>query len=246
MQSSIEIVNQSALATFNSTMVELQKDCSSSAQLLAGIPSVTDDDTFAEASRLLKDAKHAVKAVGDYRKSITSVLDAKKKAIMSVEKNATKKVESELDRVQSLVDRYATEVEMRRREAQEKAEREAREAAEKAAAAEMEASKKAEEERKAAAAFGINAPVAVVPAPITDPVIPSVYIPPKATASTANVVMVVDIVVADPNAVPREFLSVDEKKIRSFIDYQKKNGVPVKDIVINGITITERAQVRAR
>lgn len=190
------------------------------------IADVADDTTLRIAAGLLSDAKKHIAALERQRKELTAPLDAMKKAIIAQERDLADPLETEIDRLKTVSDRYATA-----RAAQAEAARRA------AAQAEADALQRAAEEQarldaeadakraKVAAMFGADAAAKIV-TPIAEPaVVPApVEVPAAPKVAGSRMVTRWSIRVTDPAAVPREFCVVDETKLRAWLNYQVKLG----------------------
>ncbi len=168
--------------------------------------------------------KH-IKSLGKHRLELTRPIDALKKDIMAQEKKLKTDLDAELARLKSMNDAYATAV-------YEKQEADRLKAEEKAAAEIEDQQQTAEDVFGAGVEFDDN---------FTPPVvIPEVV---KPTASNNRTVIRWNFQVVDPAQVPREFLSVDEKKIRSHVTYKTKmNETPT----IPGVNFQKHVSVESR
>ena len=105
--------------------------------------------------------------------------------------------------------------------------------AEKAKAIE-EAEKVMEDERKAAlaSAFGQVAPpppVEILPPPV------EILPPPKTTVANLRQTKTARFEIIDENKIPRQFLSVDERKIKQYADDAMKQGIELEVLQVDGI-----------
>ena len=205
------------------------------AERAQAITQVTNDEELEIAGKFETDCKKQIKALSEIRLAMTRPLDAAKKSITDKEKELVKPLQKEQERVNRMTVAYAT---MLARKAEE--ERMAREAAEREAA-EREA---AEAERRAAeAAFGLEPSGAVDPIPVTP--LPAVTTTGPHTSSN-RFAEKWDFVIVDPNAVPRELCSPDERKIRALMQARKADGYKADQLQIAGIRISSSVQVYAR
>lgn len=197
------------------------------------------------------------KEIEKARMEVTRPLDEVKKSIMAQEKEMCARLASEFDRVKRLNVAYATrkqaeaDAERRRIDAINRANAE-REAAEQARR-EQEAQAEADRKRKEAEAlFGAAAIVDVAPppapaAPVYEPPAPKI-IPQAVAPSTASnaFVQVFKFEVVDAAAVPREFCTVDDAKIRAAIQYHKSQGRMADQIIISGVRVYAETNVQAK
>lgn len=196
---------------------------------------------YTDAGEQLKQIKTAMKRLDDLRKGMTRPLDAAKKAIMDFFRAPEEKLTRAEAGIKRAMIAYSDEQERIRREEQRKAEeaarkererlediareteRKAREKAEserKAAEAATAAGRAAEaaklmaraaatEERAAAKAEEVTQQAAMVVAPVIH------REAPKVSGISTREVWLFDVV--DAAAVPREYLMVDESKIRKVV-----------------------------
>lgn len=196
------------------------------------ITQVTNEREFETAGEVQTRGTKIIKKLEAARKEVTSPIDDLKRQIMAKEKELRRDIEAEVARIRELTSAYATE------QARKMAEEQARidEATRKAAEAQVAA-----EAAQSADPFGFNAPAQ----PIAMPVIPVATV--KGAHSAANrVVEKWDFQILDANAVPREFLSVDETKIRTFLSAKKAEGYKAEQIAVPGIKVSATMQVYSR
>ena len=233
------------LATINENSLKSQKDWINKRDKnlvnAKAITEVNDQEQLEAAGKIESEAKKLIKALGEERLKLTRPLDAIKKALTDAEKEMTSALDKESSRINGLMSAYATKQLLAAREAQRQREKADREAAEAAAAAEA----KAEEEAAESDPF---APEAELPTPPHTPPLVKVNIPyvERPTASTNSFTLVTKFEVEDPSKVAREFLSVDESKIREFLAYRKKMGDDMEKVFIAGIKIWQESQVKTR
>lgn len=196
-----------------------------------------------------KIAKH-LKHIASKRLDLTRQIDELKKGIMDEEKQLTKALQLEHDRLKGLNGAYATHKYQLAEAERMRIEAEQRRAAEAAAESERmrieeERKSKSEQQLRAENFFGAGTQPAQqqIPAVPTPTIIPQ-HTKPRTDSNTIAVVW--DFVVINPADVPQEFLSVDERKIKTFLDMKKSSGVSANDLVIPGIKISVRADVRSR
>lgn len=213
----------------------------------ASITEVVDDRGLEVAGAAQTQLTRLAKELEAERMAMTRPLDAFKRKIMNKAKELLAPVDMELGRLKGLNTAYATrkareaEEERRRIEAlrREQAEREAKEQAEREAAARAEAQ----------AMFGEGAVVEVEPvevAPSLEVVaemVPEVA-PPRTASNTFVEVWKFEVV--DEQKVPREFCSVDEQKLRGYMQYQKGMKKQVEEVKVAGVRFWKEMSVRAR
>ena len=194
--------------------------------------AVTNEHEFEIAGAIQAEGTKLIKKLENARKEVTGPIDDIKKQIIAKEKELRAGIESEVNRIKALTSAYATEQARKAEEERRMIEAAERKAAEMAVAAET---------AKAEDPFGFNAPAA----PTATPLIPTATV--KAAHSSSNrVVEKWDFSVYDANAVPRDFLSVDEAKVRAFLAAKKAEGYRHDQIVIPGVKISATMQVYSR
>jgi hypothetical protein len=211
-------------ADFESAWLAERRDLLSRA---ANIATVSDDCSLEVAGEVQTAISKAVKKLEAERKSITAPLDDAKKQIMAQEKKLAAPLNTELSRLKAMTSAYATECARRIEEERRRQEAEERRAAEAAVAA--------EDNPFAPTQSGLQAAF-VQP-------IPQASMP---RTSSNRMVERWDFAIIDANAVPREFCSPDEKKIRAFLSAKKADGYKADQIVVNGIKISATVQVQSR
>ena len=204
----------------------------------AEIVTVADNDDFeAATAAIAKLAKHR-KELDAARKSITGRLDDVKKEIMAQERTLAGSIEAEYNRLRAAAGDYATRLERERAEA-ERARREAE--AEAAMKAEAEAAAQVDNADRARSLFGSDA-VAAAAVPVA-PVMP--VVPDRAYAAGGRKQVVsYDFEVIDATLLDRKFLSVDEKKIRAFLQYAKAQGIDADAIAEPGLKVKKSISIR--
>lgn len=203
----------------------------------SGLAAVESDAALDLAGALLADGKKHLRALEKARKEATDPLDQIKKALMAQERELGNPLLAEIDRTQRLADEYATAKARAAEEARRAAERAAAEAAAKAAAD--------DEARRAKAAdvFG-EAAAEQVAIPDVSAVVPvSLPPPPPPRAEGSRMVTRWSFQVVDPAKVPREFFTVDETKIRAWMNYQVKLGNQAP--TLPGVAFTSTVSVEA-
>lgn len=194
--------------------------------------AVTNEHEFEIAGAIQAEGTKLIKKLENARKEVTGPIDDLKKQIMAKEKELRAGIETEVNRINALTSAYATEQARKAEEERRMIEAAERKAAEMAVAAEA---------AKAEDPFGFNAPAA----PTATPLIPTATV--KAAHSSSNrVVEKWDFSVYDANAVPRDFLSVDEAKVRAFLAAKKAEGYKHDQIAIPGVKISATMQVYSR
>lgn len=187
------------------------------------VASVTSDSDLEVSSAIQTRISKHVKSLEVHRKGITKPLDDMKKQIMDQEKDLLKLLDAELRRLKAMNDAYAT----RRLEEQEAAHK----------AAEEKISHEtinAQQQAESIFGAGVQFDAAFIPPA------PSVV---KPTTIAGRTVIRWEFEVISPNDIPREFLSVDDAKIRKFRDYQIEIG---KDPEIPGVKFTKKVSVESR
>ena len=234
---SLQELQAAWIATRNATLKEAVK-----------VVKVDTTEELAIAGAVEAQAKKLIKQLGDERMKITKPLDDIKKQIMDAEKVMIAKLDTEARRINIMTVAYATKQMLAEREAQRKREQEEREAAEAAAA---EATRLEHESAQAQALaeemFGPGAvsEAVVEPVQVEKVNVQAAYVEMPRT-STNSFGMVFKFEVTDPAKVAREFLSVDESKIREFLKYRKTQGDTAKTLVIDGVRVWEEASVKSR
>lgn len=186
-----------------------------------GITSVTrqiDLDNATEADAAIKSL---LKELEKKRKAVTSKLDAAKKQIMAQEKDLAAPLTEQHERLERMINAYVAEQMRKRREQEEAAQRAIAESAVKADADDP---------------FGLGAAPAPVPFVATEA--------PKSDSATFVERLAFEVV--NESEVPRQFLSVDEKKIRAFLEYQKKLGFTADQIIIAGVRVYTAVTTRVK
>jgi len=191
-----------------------------------------------------------VKELEAKRMDITRPLDEVKKQIMNAEKEMVKLLSAEHDRIKQLNNAYATkkmlEAEAERKRVDELNRKAQAEEAEKQSKAQVEADEKA---AKASEIFGVGAVTACAPvAPVVPPPVQPKFVPlTQAPHSSSNrITYEWKFEIADQNAVPRDLCTVDEKKIRAFLAYQKSMGADIETLQVAGLRLYKEASVGSR
>lgn len=223
-----------------------------------GLTAIDSQPALDLAGGLMADAKKHLAALEKQRKEMTIPLDAEKKRLMDLERELGNPLLAEIQRLKPLADTYATQRAYAAEQARLKQEREQAEAQRQAdaeserqrAEAQRQADAEADAKRaRAAAVFGDAAAQAMVPPADTVEVAPVVVAPvapppPAPKAEGARLVTRWSFRVTDPNAVPREYCTVDETKVRAWMNYQTKLGN--KAPCLPGIEFTSQVSVEGR
>lgn len=224
----------------------------------AAIAAVDNPQVLNLVGGLLADAKKHLAALEKQRKELTIPLDAEKKRLMDQERELGNPLLAEITRLKPLADKYATEQVYKAEQARLRAEREQAEAQRMAdaeaerqrAEAQRQADAEADAKRaKAAAVFGVAAAQEMVPPADTVEAAPVVVVPvappsPAPRAEGSRLVTRWNFRVTDPNAVPREYCSVDETKVRAWMNYQVKLGNKAPSLP--GIEFASQVSVEGR
>lgn len=228
--------------------MELQKFNNEEALLLRKTDLLTTAATITEindknvnnASNFVKQIDIFLKSVKNERLAFTRKLDEVKKQFMSKEHELCDELTNAKTTIQGLISAYLTEKERQRIEAEkERARLEAE-----AELARQEAEEKARQDAEIASMFGNNAPQETPPPP--PPEMPPLPIVEKTVVSNVRQVKVARWNITDASKLPREFLSVDESKIRAFANDKMKAGIDLKSIQIDGIEFFEEISAQLR
>ena len=194
----------------------------------AFIVSKVETDEQAEASGSVQTAiaKH-IKALEAERKAVTAPLDAMKKEIMAQEKELAKNLQSELTRLKTMNDAYATakwkEAERKRIEAEQESQRKAMEAV--------------AEQEEARAMFGDDVQFEEVDlAPVPEQA-------EKLSLSGNRTVKRWEFRMVDSSMVPTDYLVLNEKAVRAYIKMQESLG---KEPELPGIKFEARISVESK
>lgn len=226
------------LQKFNNeaALIQRKQDLLSTAATITAI----NDDNVNNASSFVKQIDTFLKTVKNERLAFTRQLDEVKKQFMTKEHELCDELTNAKTMIQGLISAYLTEKERARLEAE--AERARLEA--EAALAQQEAHEKAQEEAEIAAMFG-NAE----PPPPVEETPQAIPLPPKVEKTVVSNVRQVKVArwnITDASKLPREFLSVDESKIRTFANDKMKAGIDLKSIQIDGIEFFEEISAQLR
>jgi hypothetical protein len=228
--------------------MELQKFNDEEALLLLKTDLLTTAATITEindrnvnnASNFVKQIDTFLKSVKNERLAFTRKLDEVKKQFMSKEHELCDELTNAKTTIQGLISAYLTEKERQRIEAEkERAMLEAE-----AELAQQEAEEKVRQDAEIASMFGNNAPQETPPPP--PPEMPPLPIVEKTVVSNVRQVKVARWNITDASKLPREFLSVDESKIRAFANDKMKAGIDLKSIQIDGIEFFEEISAQLR
>lgn len=228
--------------------MELQKFNDEEALLLRKTDLLTTAATITEindrnvnnASNFVKQIDTFLKSVKNERLAFTRKLDEVKKQFMSKEHELCDELTNAKTTIQGLISAYLTEKERQRIEAErERARLEAE-----AELARQEVEEKARQDAEIASMFGNNAPQETPPPP--PPEMPPLPIVEKTVVSNVRQIKVARWNITDASKLPREFLSVDESKIRAFANDKMKAGIDLKSIQIDGIEFFEEISAQLR
>lgn len=210
--------------------------------LLTTAATITEinDRNVNNASNFVKQIDIFLKSVKNERLAFTRKLDEVKKQFMSKEHELCDELTNAKTTIQGLISAYLTEKERQRIEAErERARLEAE-----AELARQEAEEKARQDAEIASMFGNNAPQETPPP--TPQEMPPLPIVEKTVVSNVRQVKVARWNITDASKLPREFLSVDEAKIRAFANDKMKAGIDLKSIQIDGIEFFEEISAQLR
>jgi hypothetical protein len=171
--------------------------------------AVTTPQQYTEAAEMLKHIKGKAKELDETRKSLTKPLDESKKRIMDFFAKPLDFLTKAENSIKRSMIAYSDEQDRIRREEQRKAEESARKERERIEAQ----ARKAAESGKVERAVELEQRAAAVVAPIIPREAPKV--------AGLNTREVWKFAVFDEKAVPREFLIVDESKVRKFVQTMK-------------------------
>lgn len=224
---------------------------------------ITDSDEAELATEVLARISKTKKSVKDQRLKITRPLDEAKKAALDQEKDVLAPLER-LDQVlRDGIGNFHAEQERKRREEQERIDRERQEAEAKARAEAEEAEREArrreyeagrrktEEGQARQEAAAEEAHQAADLARLQEKVAQESPVakteksgPTRAQSGSASTRMVWDFKITDESEIPREFLTVDVKKIRQQMRENINNGDC--EIQIPGVEFFQKPQVSVR
>lgn len=217
---------------------------------LAGkVSAVETEGQLEYAGRVQTDIANLVKEIEKKRLDITRPLDDVKKQIMAAEKDMTAKLNAELERIKRMNNAYATKKMQEAQAEQRRVDELNRQ--EQAKAAELARKAQEEADAKAATAQSIFGAAVVTAAQVQAqaPVVPQMQYcttveAPKTSANTIRMEWKFEVL--DSEKVPRELCSVDEKKIRAHLTYQKSMGANIENLQIAGLRLWQEANVCAR
>lgn len=198
------------------------------------VVSVDDNAAFERTGELLAKGGKLVRELEAERKRVTAPLDEIKKSVMAREKALRRDLESEVGRLKTLASGYATEQARLAEEERRRIEEAERRAAEAQVAADA---------ARASDPFGFNAPATPPAAPA--PLVPAPTVQ-RAHSAANRVVERWTFEVTDASAVPRELLSVDDAKVRAFLNAKKAEGYRADQLVVPGLRISATMQVCGR
>jgi hypothetical protein len=193
------------------------------------IEIVDSDDDLSRSSEIQTALGKLSTELGRLRLDLTRPLDAAKKRIMTQEKELVKPAKEAEARLREINGNYATRVAMENERKRLEAENARRKAEQEAA----------ERQRRADEIFG-GAVTIERPPEATAPIEP---IRKASTFGSGRVAKVWDFEVTEPTKVPREFLQIDESKIRSYLRHCSQMR---KDPEIAGVRFSARMDVQGR
>lgn len=199
------------------------------------VHEVTNAAEFESAGAIQSEGTKLLRKLENARKEVTAPIDDLKKQIMAKEKELRADIEAEVNRIKSLTSAYATEQARKADEERRRIEEAERRAAEAQVAAEAAAQ---------ADPFGFNAPAETTSLAPT-PLIPTPTVK-TAHSSSNRVVEKWDFFIQDVNAVPRQFLTIDESRIRAFLNAKKAEGYRADELHIPGLVISASMRVYSR
>jgi hypothetical protein len=194
---------------------------------LAGSYQVATPEQYSGAGADLTRVKAAQKRLEAVRKAITQPLDAAKKAVMDFFREPEMKLADAENRIKRSMIAFSDEQDRIRREEQRRADEAARKERERIEAQ----ARKAAESGKVEKADALEQRAAAVVAPVIHREAP--------TVAGINMREVWKFEVTDPDLVPRQYLSVDESKIRKVVQALKG------DTKIDGVRIWPEKQMAA-
>ena len=227
-----------SLERINPKSLEKAEWLAKRAKLVQGMGKITEVNSQEQldvAGSLQTKAGKLIKALAKERLGLTRPLDAMKKEIMEQEKAMISQLQAEMERVKRINSAYATRV-----AAEAEAERQ-RIQAEEQAKAEAEMAKQQTEAEKVREMFGDDVEIMQEPVKVEPPAAP---LPTGKVKSSANkMVTRWEFDIVDSACVPREFCTVDERKIRAYLKAQTTLG---KDPSIEGVRFSKFVDVQAK
>lgn len=210
----------------NPEVQELQNE-TQSIVALAGTYAVTTAEDYTSAADDLKRVKGALARLEKIRKSMTQPLDVAKRAIMDFFREPEDKLARAENSIKRAMIGYQNEQDRIRREQQARADAEARKEQERLQARAAKAAGSGKVEK----AVALEQQAAAVVAPVISTA------PPKVIGVQTKSVW--KFHVENPELVPREYLVVDETKIRKVV------GALKGDTKIPGVRVWEDKQIAA-
>lgn len=190
--------------------------------------SITDADSYKDAAGTLGRVKSALKQIEEQRTSITQPINESLRRINAQAKDASAPWLEVERKIKRAIVAYDEEQDRIRREAQRRADEEARKERERLEKQAAKAAAAGKDEK--AADLELRAATVVAPVVAAET--------PKVEGVSRRLVVKFDI--TDPAAVPRNYCTPDEKKIRKIVDAM--NG----DIEIPGVRIWKESVIAAR
>jgi len=188
----------------------------------ANLSGVTNDWEFQAATEMVAKLSEMRKKLKQERKAITGKFDAAKREIMAQERDLVCNIESEYNRLRQSAGDYATA---------KASEREVAESARREALAEREIVRQ-------------NAQEAFCDAILAPPSTPAPFVPDKLKAAPGRKQVIQYVFeILDPALLDRKFLSPDEAKIRSFVQFAKSQGIKAEDIQEPGLRVVQKVSI---
>lgn len=205
-------------------------------QLLRQAEAVTTvrcQDDLERAGALQSALSKHEKALHRHRLGLTRLLDDAKKQLICKERELCSDIVVEKERLRLANSAYATAL------AEEAKRKAAVLEARRRMAIEAQVARQQENESKAKRFFGRDA---TVHAPVIPPP-PATVVTNTVTSNANRMVKRIRFDVVDESRVPREYLTVDPKKIRAAVNYRKKLGMALE---IPGVRIWEDVDVQSK
>ncbi len=193
----------------------------------AGSLRIVSPEAYEDAGQLLKTIKGALRQIETQRTSITAPMNEALRNANAQAKAAAAPFEAAEKRIKSAMITYSDEQERLRQEEQRKADERARKEREKLEAQAAKAAASGKDDR----AVQLEERAAAVVAPVIN------REPPKVTGVSTREVWKFEV--TDPSLVPRQFLEVDEAKIRRVVQAMKG------DASIPGVRVWPERQLAA-
>ena len=206
--------------------------------LMSKAMTVRNEEEEVRAVTLGGEAKKIFKAIEERRKQIIQEPEAFTKAVNGFAKGFTERLKNVEDDLKGKISQYAAAVEAERRRQEQAAEMARQELQRKLDAEAAEANKKAQEEAKKAGADPAGVPLFKAPE-VPAPIVPARKRSTRTETGTSSYqAKAWTFKLIDINQVPREFMALDEKRVRDHI----KSGTRF----IPGIEIYEETTTKFR